>query len=175
MTVSTTGLSFIRGTEALRLTAYNIGDGWTIGYGNKFYENGTAVKQGQTITAARAEQLFKNIVNQFAKEVSKLLTSRVSQSQFDALVSYAYNRGIGKFKSSELLQMVNRNTNNTAIKQQFVIEWGTNTAFKSSLIARRKKEAELYFSGSGTAQIDIISIIFTIAIILIIKKYFYEK
>lgn len=172
MTVSTNGLNFLKQTEALRLTAYNLGDGWTIGYGNKFYEDGTAVKQYQTITAARAEQLFKNIANKFASEISKLITSRLTQNQFDAVLSYAYNRGTGKFKASELLKMINRDPNNKAIKEQFVIEWGTNQTYKSSIITRRIKEAELYFSGSGTAQIDLISIIFIVAIFYIIKKYF---
>jgi lysozyme len=178
MTVSNNGLEFLKQKEALRLTAYNLGDGWTIGYGNKFYENGGPVKQFDTITRARAESLFNNIVKNFASEVNKLVFSKVRQSQFDALVSYAYNRGIGKFRSSNLLKMVNQNPQNEAIRQQFVIEWGTNQTFKNALIERRKKEADLYFSDSnfiGQTNIDLIQIIFLILIFIIFKKYFYGK
>lgn len=160
-TVSNNLKTYLKQKEALRLKAYKLSgeNGYTIGYGNKFYENGTAVKSTDTITATRAAQLFENILAGFAREVRKAVTSDINQGQFDALVSYAYNRGIGAFKASYLLKLVNANPNDSRIPNQFVIEWGSNTEYKDSLIARRKQEAAMYASGGGTNSTTGITIV----------------
>lgn len=174
-TVSNNLKTYLKQKEALRLKAYKLSgeNGYTIGYGNKFYENGTAVKSTDTITATRAAQLFENILAGFVSEVRKAVKSDVNQSQLGALLSYAYNRGIGAFKASYLLKMVNANPNDSRIANQFVIEWGTNTAYKAALIARRKEEAAIYGSGSGTnttTGITIVSIgVLAYAIYRVIK------
>lgn len=153
MILDSTGIAFLKAQETTgkpELTAYrNKNDVWTIGYGNTYYENGTKVKQGDKITAQRAEELFYNIFNQFSQQVTATLKKPVTQNQFNALVSYAYNRGIGEFRSTKLLAMVNQNPNNPAILSQFAIEWGTNQTYKNALIARRKREAILYSTGSS--------------------------
>lgn len=171
--VSNTGKQYLKAKEALRLKAYKLSgeSGYTIGYGNKFYEDGTAVKSTDTINATRADQLFENILAAFARDVRKAVTANVNQGQFDALVSYAYNRGIGAFRASKLLKMVNANPDNPAIIKQFEIEWGSNTAYKAALIARRKEEARMYASGgSYTTGISIVSMgILAYAIYRVIK------
>lgn len=150
MRVSANGFDFLKAREGLRLNAYNLGDKWTIGYGNTYYEDGSPVKQGDTISKTRAESLFLSIVNEYAQEVTQLIgIAQLNQSQFDALVSYAYNRGSYRLANTELLNMIVKNPNNPLIRNQFVIEWGTNTNYKTALIARRKLEADLYFSGSA--------------------------
>lgn len=148
MKVSETGKQFIREREGLRLKAYWDGITYAIGYGNTRYEDGSRVKAGDVISQQRANSLFEVIVNEFGTNVERYITTTLKQSQFDALVSYAYNRGIGRFSGTTLLQMVNQNPNNQAIRQQFVIEWGSNTQFKNGLIKRRELEAEMYFSNA---------------------------
>jgi lysozyme len=155
MKVSASGLEFLKQKEGLRLVAYTLGDGrYTIGYGNTFYEDGSPVKAFDSITKERADRLFAAIVAKFESEVSSLILTKVTQAQFDALVSYAYNRGVSSLANSTLLSMVNANPNNPAIAQQFVTEWGSNSAYKNALIARRQQEADLYFSGSSIAGIS---------------------
>lgn len=77
MNLDSTGIAFLKKEEASgkpALVAFrNKNDAWTIGYGNTYYEDGTKVKAGDTITAQRAETLFYNIFNQFAKQVSTVL------------------------------------------------------------------------------------------------------
>lgn len=156
MNVDATGIVFIKQEEASGkpvLQAYkNKGDVWSIAYGNTFYEDGTPIRQGDKITVQRAEQLFANILNQFGNQVAARLKTNVTQNQFNALVSYAYNRGVPTFARTTLLGLVNQNPNNPQIVQQFAIEWGTNQTYKTALIARRKREATLYSTGSNSTD-----------------------
>lgn len=143
------GLTLLKESEKLHLTPYYDVNGWAIGYGMHYYSNGSIVKQTDKITKAFAESEFKKVVSSFGSQVSKLLTKKVNDYQFTALVSYSYNRGIGAFRGSTLLKMVNKNPNDSAIPAQFVKEWGTNNTYKNGLITRRKTEAALYVKGSG--------------------------
>lgn len=153
MTVSQKGIDFIKGKEGFRPMAYSLKDGrYTIGYGNTFWEDGRRVQWGETITKARAESLFTSILQRFETDLSGLITASLTQSQWDALLSYTYNRGVTSFANSTLRQMVNANPNNPAIAQQFVTEWGSNNTYKAALQERRKQEAELYFSASSPVQ-----------------------
>jgi len=88
-TISEKGKQAIKKHEALRLKAYKDTSGvWTIGYGNTFYEDGTKVKPGDVITADRANKLFENIVGKFSANVLKLISQRLTQNQFDSIVSF---------------------------------------------------------------------------------------
>src|SRR5690606_21810939 len=89
----------------------------TIGYGSTFYEDGTKVKMGDKITKERALELFANIAAKFERGVDKVVTSNINQNQFDALVSLAFNIGLGAFEGSTLLRKVNANPNDPSIKQ----------------------------------------------------------
>ena len=60
----------------------------TIGYGNTYYKDGKKVTMlDKNITKDEALDLLKVIVDSFAKEVSKLVTSTLNQNQFNSLVS----------------------------------------------------------------------------------------
>lgn len=96
-------LAFLRGWEGLRTTAYDDGGGvWTIGYGHT-----VGVRQGDTCTPAQAEAWLAQEVTEFAAGVSAAVTAPIEQNQFDALVSLAYNIGIGAFRRSTLLRKIN--------------------------------------------------------------------
>lgn len=112
MTVSDKGIELIKKFEGLSLKPYLCPARIpTIGYGNTFYEDGSKVTMSdKLITAERATAMLKVVVSQFAVGVAKLITFKgVSQHQFDALVSFAYNVGLGNLKSSTLLKRVNKN------------------------------------------------------------------
>jgi len=146
MTLTEEIKQFLKSKEGLSLTAYLCPAGvWTIGYGNTFYESGIKVKQGDTISKNRAEELFENILYQFSKEVKSLLKTELNDNQFSALVSFSYNVGIGNFSKSTLLKLVNINPSNPSIKNEF-IKWnkgGGKTLY--GLTIRRQKEADIYF------------------------------
>jgi lysozyme len=146
MTLTEEIKQFLKSKEGLRLKAYICPAGkWTIGYGNTFYEYGSKVKKGDTISKNRAEELFENILYQFSKEVKSLLKTELNDNQFSALVSFSYNVGIGNFSKSTLLKLVNINPSNPSIKNEF-IKWnkgGGKTLY--GLTIRRQKEADIYF------------------------------
>ena len=121
MELSQKGKDLIMQFEGLKLSAYQDSVGiWSIGYGNTFYEDGKPVKKGDIITHNRAIELFNLIVKRFEVGVDELVTSNVNQNQFDALVCLSYNIGLGNFKSSSLLKMVNKSPNDTTIYLQFL-------------------------------------------------------
>lgn len=145
MKLSKNGLAFIAKEEGCRLTAYKDSVGVpTIGYGSTYYEDGSKVKMGDKITQERAEQLLVNIAKQFENGVNKGLKRAVNQNQFDAMVSLAFNIGVGGFLGSTVLKLVNNFPCDPAIRQAF--EMWKMAGGKPILLSRRKREADLYFS-----------------------------
>ena len=100
-------LGWLRQKEALRLEAYRdplSSDGLpiTIGYGHA----GPEVKLGMTITKGRAEELFQGDVAEAAAAVERLIPSGLNEDQFDALVSFTFNVGVGNLADSTLRKRI---------------------------------------------------------------------
>ena len=132
--------------EGCKLRAYQCSaKKWTIGYGNTFYEDGKAVKMGDAVTQQKAEQLFEIITKEFCLKVSNLVKVKLTENQFGALVSFAYNCGIANLEKSTLLKKVNANPNDATIKAEF-LKWNkaAGTVFLG-LTNRRNAESKLYF------------------------------
>lgn len=146
MKLNKAGADLIKSFEGCKLTAYKCSaNKETIGYGNTFYEDGSPVKLGDTITQERAESLFVMISDSFAAKVKPLITSAVTENQFGALVSFAYNCGIANLKSSTLLRKVNANPNDPTIRAEFEKWTRANGKVLAGLVRRRKAEADLYY------------------------------
>ena len=138
---------FVKAKEGLSLTAYLCpAKVWTIGYGNTSYETGIKVKQGDKISKERAELLFNNTFENFALQVKQLVfKSTLNDNQFSALVSFAYNDGIGALKSSTLLKKVKANPNDKTIANEFA-KWNKGGGkVLAGLTSRRAKESDIYF------------------------------
>lgn len=146
MKLNKAGADLIKSFEGCKLTAYKCSaNKETIGYGNTFYEDGTPVKLGDTITQERAESLFVMISDSFAAKVKPLITSTVNENQFGALVSFAYNCGIANLRSSTLLRKVNANPNDMTIRNEFARWNKAGGKVLAGLTRRRKAEADLYY------------------------------
>ncbi len=77
------------------------GDPWTIGWGT----TGSDVKKGVIWTQQQCDNRFTQDLNRFAQNVAKVIgDAATTQQQFDAMVSFAYNVGIGNLTSSTLLK-----------------------------------------------------------------------
>src|SRR5690606_21471801 len=146
-TLDTFGYKLIQQFEGLKLKAYQDSVGiWTIGYGNTTYLDGSKVKKGDEITREQADLMFKQTANKFALDVAKLINVCLTQNQFNALVSLAYNIGIGAFKGSTLLKKVNANPNDESIRDEFKRWVRAGGQVLNGLKRRRNEEADLYFS-----------------------------
>lgn len=126
----------------------------TIGFGNTYYPGGKKVTmKDKPISRAYANDIFQIIVAEFEKDVNFLVKSNITQNQFNALVSFAYNvgsdidvddipEGLG---DSTLLKKVNKNPNDPTIEKEFA-KWNkANGRVNNGLISRRQLEAALYF------------------------------
>ena len=146
MEINQSGIDLVKKFEGSRLNAYldsvNVP---TIGYGATFYENGNKVKIGDKISQQRADELLTYHLNLFAKGITPLITSKVNSNQFSALVSFAYNVGIGALKSSTLLKKVKANPNDKTIANEFA-KWNKGGGkVLAGLTSRRAKESDIYF------------------------------
>lgn len=139
MKISENGVAFICAHEGCRLKAYkNSGEKYyTIGYGHY----GPDVTAGMTITQAQAVELLKQDLVKFEGYVNKYACAKfdLNQNQFDALMSYTYNRGQGGLK-----QLVNNSATIQQLAVNIVVYWGSNENYKESLIKRRKEEQALF-------------------------------
>jgi len=147
MKISDKGLRLIKKFEGLRLEPYlDIVGVPTIGYGNTYYENGTRVDlSDESITEAKAELMLKNILKYYEEGVNMYVKKDINQSQFDALVSFSYNLGVGALQKSTLLKKTNINPCDETIKHEFLRWVKAGGKILQGLVKRRKEEAALYF------------------------------
>jgi N-acetylmuramoyl-L-alanine amidase len=146
------GIDFIKQREGLRLESYKDSAGiWTIGYGSILYEDASPVRAGDHITNDQAELLLKEEVNRKSEAVRKAVSRvKLGQNQFDALVSFAYNVGIGGFLRSSVLRRVLDDPTDPSIREAFLmwdkIHVDGELRTSEGLRKRRMDEADLYFS-----------------------------
>lgn len=145
-------LEFIQQHEGLKLEAYQDSAGiWTIGYGSILYEDRSHVKAGDKITIDKAFHLLSKEVEEKSEAVRKVVKpGTLTQNQFDALVSFAYNVGTEALKTSTLLKRVNANPSDPTIREAFLM-WNKvhrdgKLVAVEGLTKRREEEADLYFS-----------------------------
>jgi lysozyme len=142
------GYDLIKEFEGLSLKPYKCqANVSTIGYGSTYYENGTKVKLTDApITKERADALFQIVADDFAKRVLPLIKKPVTQNQFNALVSFAFNLGVRALQNSTLLRLLNNNPNDANIAKEF-LKWNkAGGRVLQGLTNRRIKESALYFT-----------------------------
>lgn len=101
--INSAGIKLVQNFEGLKLEAYLCPAGvWTIGYGHTI-----GVKKGDKITTAEADTILAQDLNQFGEQVEKYVRVPLHDNQFAALVSFAFNVGIGSLTSSSLLKRLN--------------------------------------------------------------------
>ena len=139
-----------------RIEAYRDPVGiWTIGYGSIWQpEARRAVREGDVISKAQADQWLEQEVRDKAKGVAPLCSAPLTQSMFDALVSFAYNLGVGAFEESSLRRKLNQRDYDGAAKEfdRWVKAGGS---VLQGLVNRRNEEEALFRKepwGAGSPQ-----------------------
>ncbi len=146
MKLSENGYKFIAGMEGVKQHAYKDSVGiWTVGIGF-ITVNGQKVNESTTLTNEQIEEQFFKQITKYEDAVNNSVTKELNQNQFDALVSFTFNLGIGSLKSSTLLKKVNANPLDTTIQNEF-IKWNkAGGKVIDGLTKRRIAESKLYFS-----------------------------
>lgn len=149
MITSEKGIRLIKQFEGCRLTAYpdpgTGGDPWTIGYGWTHPIDGKPVKPGMTIDQETADRLLKTGLVSYENDVLKLVKVKLTQGQFDALVSFAYNVGSRSLSTSTLLKKLNGGDVNGAADE--FPRWNkAGGKVMSGLTRRREAERAMFLS-----------------------------
>ena len=141
MKISEEGISLIKRFEGCRLEAYKCSaEVLTIGYGHT--EN---VNEGDTITQEKADKLLKSDIESFEVYVNYSVMVELDQGQFDALVAWTFNLGVGNLRSSTMLQKLN-NEDYTSVPSEMKRWNKAGGKTLDGLIRRRNAEALLFQS-----------------------------
>ena len=98
---------------------------------------------GLVWTQQDCDARFTTDLDKFADGISRLLTGETSQNHFDAMLSLAYNIGLGNFGSSTLLRLHNA-ADFEAVPAQF-LRWNLQKGqVLAGLTRRRQGEAAIY-------------------------------
>ncbi len=138
--INDAGLQIIKDSEGLRLEAYNLGGQWLIGYGHS-----RTARSGMKITEAQAEALLREDVKDAEDGVRRKVTVPVNRNQFSAMVSLAYNLGVGGFGRSTVLSALNEGDYNGAA-DAFLNHNKAGGKVNEHLTHRREKERDLFLA-----------------------------
>lgn len=148
MKISDKGLDLIKKYEGLSLEPYLCPAGIpTIGYGNTRYNDGTKVTlDDKPITEHEATEMLQYQCNTiYGKCVNNNITSKTTQEQFDAMVSFTWNLGCGNFRTSTLLRKHNAKDYDWASNE--FLRWNKSGGkVLRGLALRREEERGLYLS-----------------------------
>ena len=145
--------------EGIKLTAYYDAAGLpTIGVGHLITRqerrdqvieiDGQQVAYGAGLTYKQGIRLLAQDLIRFEEAVTDYVVVELTQSQFDALVSFAFNVGINAFRRSALLRILNQGEYG-AIPAQ-LRRWNrAGGGIIPGLVNRREKEIALWLSGNG--------------------------
>lgn len=140
MKTSQTGINLIKEFEGCVLKAYRDPIGvWTIGYGHT-----VGVKEGQKLTQAQAEEFLKSDLKIYENGVIST-GLKLNQNQFDALVSFAYNCGVGSLKT------LVKDRSLTQIAEAILLYNKAGGNVLAGLVRRRNAEKALFLKGEPAA------------------------
>ena len=150
--LSTRGAAFIAHFEGFRPKLYNDPVGHcTIGCGHLVHHgpiNGSEPEEFKRgITRDRALKLLQDDAGTAADEIARSVKVRLSQTQVDALISFAFNVGNGAFRDSTLLKLLNQGDYDSVPGQ--LNRW-TKAAGRTlpGLVRRRIAEGQLFRDGT---------------------------
>ena len=146
MKTSENGVALIKDFEGFVSKPYYDYGQYTVGYG-------TACKYGDYkngITKEQADKLLRNKLVEIEADLNDYARSnglKLSQQQFDALVSFTYNLGSGWMNSSALKTAMVQGATGDEIIYSMSIWCTAGGSVLESLVQRRLAEANLYLNG----------------------------
>jgi lysozyme len=158
--ISEAGIQLIKSFEGCHNTPYRCPAAlWTIGYGHVLYPDQARLKtperalygikdeHNRTFEYDEIDSILEKDLQRFEAGVLRLCpASADSQSQFDAIVSFSFNVGLGNLQSSTLRMQYNRGDIEGAADE--FLKW-TKASGKvlKGLVRRREAERALFLTG----------------------------
>ncbi len=144
------GIIIVKSFEGLELQAYQDSVGvWTIGYGHTSMAGPPQVYPGMVITEAEADEILRRDLDLFEAGVTRGLTIATNSDQYSAMVSFAFNVGLGAYRDSTLLRK--HNAGDFAGAADEFLRWvNAGGQFLPGLLRRRRAERALYLSEDYT-------------------------
>lgn len=144
-TISDELLSFTKSWEGFSATPYqDAGGNWTIGFGNCSYN----VEPNYTVTQVQASATLRETLNNLASQIFELYSKyNLSQGEFDSLVDFAYNLGLGALKGSDLVANFEACDNNQVIIGDFTAWSYCDGKQLPGLVRRRVSESDMWLKG----------------------------
>lgn len=147
------GLNLLTAFEGFSSTCYKDAVGvWTIGYGHACQDSSDELPQygvtchagtcSGSLTESQAEDVLNDDVADFESCVKNAVKVSVTQNQYDAMVSFAFNVGCSSFKSSTLLSELNSGKLSDAEAQYQFTRW--HSGCLEGLERRRFTESQLF-------------------------------
>jgi len=135
-------LALAKSFESCKLTAYQDQVGvWTIGWGH----TGKDVYEGCTMTQEEADTTLLDDLQKTARGVEACVKVPISDNQFGALVSFAFNVGLGNLEKSTLLKLLNEGDFHGA-SLQFQMWDHAGGVTVPGLLRRRTAEVQLFLT-----------------------------
>ncbi len=133
------GETLVKSFEGFSTTTYICPAGVpTIGYGHTGNIAGP-------ITKEQGEELFKKDIEKFVGQLKPYIDVELTDNQFSAVVSFAYNVGVGNFKISSLRRYINNKQFDLAANE--FPKWiHANGKVLPGLVKRREAEKQLFLS-----------------------------
>jgi len=146
MKTSQVGLALIKHYEGFRSKPYRCPAGkWTIGYGHLINDGrNLPVDYNRVFSIGEIDELLKRDLVRFEQGVLRYITMPINQHQFDALVSFSFNLGLGTLQRSPVRQKINRGDFKGAAKVLLQYNKAGGKVLKG-LDLRRKDEARLTY------------------------------
>ena len=145
MKISNEGLQLIKKYEGYKTTPYRCPAGlYTVGYGHVI-GNGLQLPDewNRTFSLGEIDELLRTDLERFERGVLRYCTVYLTQSQFDALVSFSFNLGLGVLQRSTLRQKLNRGDYDGASKEFLKYTRAGGKVLKG-LVRRRQAEYNLF-------------------------------
>lgn len=141
----------IKAFEGCKLSAYKCPAGvWTIGWGATMV-NGAVVREGDKISQALADELLRAEILRIAKQLQEIIPAlaKWGGNQQAAIISWAYNVGLGAVKDSTLRRRINAGESAQVVIPQELPKWDkANGAPLAGLTRRRAAEVALFIGGA---------------------------
>lgn len=148
MVTSPAGRAAITQREGNVLTAYRDSVGiLTIGVGHTTAAGAPTVAPGMKITAAESDLILSRDLAKFETAVLAAVKVPISQNEFDALVSLAFNIGGGAFAKSTLVRKLNAG-DKAGAAEQFLV-WNKAGGKVINGLTKRRQSERLQFLGAG--------------------------